>query len=169
MEINENSVMDAISLALKAACPFAAVECGRVTQDFTPPAFFVRELSGGQRGQIGLAYGAGDVARSARHHRAPIYEVAYFPAAALEDAQAEECRAMKELLLDVLERVKTPQGVLLGGRNMEGAAPDNVLVMTVTYPHNILRETASALMEELSGSAMGNQITAPRKTDEEDS
>ena len=164
-EISVNIVMDAITLALKDAYPACDVYDSRVPQEFTPGAFFVRQLSTPRTQRSGLVYvGENETARSAGHRRAPIYEITYFPAAEMEDDQAEECRRVEEDLYDLLELIVTPTGDLLSGRNIEGSTPDGVLVMTVTYPYGVVYNEQAAPMEELKGSLMG----LPYITDEEE-
>ena len=154
-----NIVMDAISLTLKDAFPESKVHDTPIPQDFETPAFFVRQIAGPRSPLVGYTHvGEKNIARSARHRRSPIYEITYFPTDGLEQDQAAECREVQEVLLDELELIVTQMGDLLSGRNIESKPVDNVLVMIVTYPHNVVHVEPTVPMEELSGAIFGQSI-----------
>ena len=149
-EINVDIVMTSISRALKAAHPASKAHATSVPQDFDAPAFFIRNIAGPKSSLAGYVHvGEQQIARSARHRRSPVYEITYFPGSELEHEQAAECRLVQELLYEVLEMIETPGGDLLSGRNIEGKVIDNVLVMTVAYPYNVVRTERAPPMEEL--------------------
>jgi hypothetical protein len=132
-EISTQAVIDAITLALRAAYPTAHILDDEAKQGITPGAFIVTLVSAGQRQIRGPLYG-----------RTPLFDVIYF-----SDNSAEECAAVADALCMALDMVTTPGGDLLRGTGMEWRIDEDVLHFMVGYGHHVLRETEQDFMETL--------------------
>jgi hypothetical protein len=147
-EISFQSVADAVTLQLRELMPNARIFTEEIPQKLEPSAFLVRILKRTQTQETGLWFpGNGNVPRTMRHKREPIVEVTYFPQA---QYSREECENVGEVLWFALETVQTPQGDTLCARDMEQNISDNVLVMTMRYPHFVLTDKAQQTMTNLT-------------------
>lgn len=132
-EINTQAIIDAITLALRAEYPAAAILDEEATQGITPGAFIVQLVTAEQRQLIGP-----------RYRRTPLFDVIYFSA-----DSAEECVGVADNLSIVLDMVETPGGDLLHGTGINWRVEDGVLHFMVLYNHHVLRPQERTEMETL--------------------
>ena len=133
-EISTQAVIDAITLALRAAYPTATILDDEATQGITPGAFIVTLVSADQRPLTGL-----------RHRRTPLFGVIYF-----SNNSSAECARIADALCLQLEAVTTPGGDLLHGTGISWRIEDYALHFLVGYPYNIRLETEQYYMETLT-------------------
>ena len=154
-EINEQVVIDAVTLRLRECFPAANISMEEPPQDFMPDpeleagAFVVRALPSSERHDTGLwqADNSGPP-MGTRHRRDMTMEICYFPQ---DNSRArEECTAVKESLLRGLALIQTPGGDYLSGRNRQGGISDGVLVFTVAYPHFIRTDQPQPTMQSIN-------------------
>ena len=133
-EISTQAVIDAITLALRAAYPNATILDDEATQGITPGAFIVTMVSADQHPLVGP-----------RHSRAPLFDVVYF-----SDNSSAECVRIADALCLQLEAVTTPGGDLLHGTGISWRIEDYVLHFLVGYPYHTRQELDPYFMETLT-------------------
>lgn len=132
-EINTQAVVDAITLALRAAYPHAIILDDESKQGIKPGAFIVQLVTAEQQ-QLAPT----------RYRRTPLFDVIYF-----SSDSAEECTRVGDNLSMVLGTVTTPGGDLLHGSGINWNIEDGVLHFMVLYNHNVLRPQERTEMETL--------------------
>lgn len=132
-EISTQAVMDAVTLAIRAAYPNALILHEEATQGIQPGTFLVQLVKAEQQPLLGQ-----------RYRRMPLLDVVYFSA-----DSAEACTQVGDTLSIVLETVKTPGGDLLHGSGINWNIEDGVLHCMVLYPHHVFRPQERTEMETL--------------------
>lgn len=147
-EISFDAVLDAATLRLRELYPDAGIFAEDVPQDLDPPAFLVRTLTSSHAHEIGQWYpGNGMVPQGSRYKRNALLEVTYFPES---NPGRRECERVKEQLLWGLEHVRTPAGDVLGARDMNATISDDVLLLTLRYPHFVITDQPQQTMQQLA-------------------
>jgi len=147
-------VIHAVTLRLREAFPDYSIFVEDVPQNLDPPAFFVRLLTVGHVHEGGLWYpDNGRIPQGSRYKRNPIVEVVYFPQS---NPGRMECEQMREQLMWALEFVQSSTGATLGARNMDTNISNDVLVMTMRYPHFLKTDQPQQVMEHFNLNLGGN-------------
>lgn len=131
-EISYNSILDGVSLALKAAVPEADIYAGDVVQGLDTGDFNVVMRSAGEQRGLGR-----------RRLRTPEVEVIYYP-----EQGMEECCAMAQRLSAALEDIVTPEGDALHCSSCTWTVEDQVLRLRAGYRHFVFLEDAAAQAPE---------------------
>lgn len=118
-EISFSSILDGVSLALKAAFPAADVYAGDVAQGLAEGDLNVVMTSAGHRKQLGR-----------RCLRTPSLDVIYYP-----EQGMEECCGMAQRIISAIQDITTPEGDVLHSSSCQWAVEDNVLHVRAAYPH----------------------------------
>jgi len=132
-EISTQAVIDAITLAIRAAYPDAIILDDEAAQGVVPGAFNVRLVSAGQQKFVGP-----------RYRRTPLFDVIYY-----SNNSGPECVAVADNLSMELDAVTTPGGDLLHGSAVEWRVEDFVLHFIVQYTHYVRRDMPQTFMETL--------------------
>ena len=133
-EISTQAVIDAITLAIRAAYPNAGILDDVTMQGVTPGTFNVRLVSADQQKFTGP-----------RYRRAPLFDVIYY-----SNNSDPECVAVADSLSMTLDAVATPGGDVLHGSGVEWHIEDFVLHFMVQYTHFVRCDTPQTFMETLN-------------------
>ena len=163
MHTTAQTTLDGLSFVLGDAFPAAQIWADRIPQGMETGAFFIRQISGNRRKGLGLLY-AGGLARRRKAKSNVTFEITCFPAADV-GKEEDECRAVQEELLDLLDLVPTADGVFLRGEDVSASISDGVLVVTVRFQYSTLWIPEDITMQDLRLSIDGNEITTTGGTD----
>ena len=131
-EINTNTILDGITLALRNAYPGSMITSNEVKQGLNVPAFIVRMVSFQT-----------EVRPMQRYRNFPRFDIIYFPKNA-----REECYGVSDRLCSVLEVITLPTGDKIRGVDMSSEIDDDVLHFFVSYNHNVYKPVDTVAMEE---------------------
>jgi hypothetical protein len=124
------------------------VHADRIPQGKEKRAFFIRSINSTRKSLTGLLYSAG-ITRSRKTQSGVAFEITYLPDTEMGDKE-DDCRAVEEALLDLLEIVPTSDGALIRGQDIRGAISDGVLVVTVRFEFNTLWVPDETMINKLT-------------------
>jgi len=133
-EINFNSILDGVSLALKAAFPDASIHGGHVKQSLAPGDLNVVMPGASHDRLVGERYA-----------RSPQLDVIYYP-----KEGPVECYAMAQELTLVLGSITTPEGDVVHSKSCKWEITDDVLHVLVQYDHHVRIPAEPVYMETLT-------------------
>lgn len=132
--ISFNSILDGVSLALKAAFPDADIYAGDVAQGLTAGSLNVVMTAAGHQKRLGQ-----------RYERTPTLDVIYYP----KEGMAE-CCGMAHGITSALQDITTPEGDVIHCSTCTWTVEDYVLHVRVGYRHFIYTPADPTPMETLT-------------------
>lgn len=133
-EINDNIIIDGITLTLRKNYPEAQISAEKINQGLKAPAFVVsmptsQQIKDGQN----------------RWRRLNRVDVMYFP----KKENRRECRIVAEELYKILDYINTSKGDLIRGTSISYEIVDNILHFMVSYDYSVNIERNTERMEDL--------------------
>ena len=111
----------------------------RLRQGFKSPCFFVREISGSQKQELGN-----------RRQMSHLIEVRYFPSDSFNCKR--ELNAVSNALYEILEYIPLTKDRPVHGLDLKHTISDGVLVFTVNYKYCVTKPEERQYMEKLKQS-----------------
>ena len=133
-ELNFNSILDGVSLALHAAFPASQVHGGNVKQGLKPGDFNVVMPSSEHTKEVGL-----------RYRRIPAVEVFYYPSKGYVD-----CYDIAHQVAQALENITTPEGDIIHTTSCKWTITAEVLCISLRYDHFVRTVPEENNMETLT-------------------
>ncbi len=137
--INYNDISQGIALALHGSYPDSHIHHGSVEQGLEKGDFNLVPITANHKKLLG-----------ARSSRNVIYDLIYFPESGYTD-----CLTVADTIHQLLETITTPLGNVLHCINFDYAIDEDVLHITLEYPHHVYEpienESMNTIEEEING------------------